>query len=715
MKALIYTFALGLLAVLHAEAQPFGIELKHTLNQVNCLSLAESPDGRFALANKRFGIGLYRLDRTAQGYKMGAELFTGDQKFPQHLAIGTGHVLVAFADRSMKLYALEGAGMKEVQLITDLDEIPQYMQYSARRKAFVLADGSHTWIFALEGDEVKLVHQSEEGGLLQMNEAGDRFLVGEKYYELGADLKPRLVQDLSALKFRRLDAGRIDAAALDAEGKLLAINDAYYLALCRFNGKEWTVLYEREIPEELSALCFSTDGRYLFGGDDHSDRTVITVWKLSEADTLETIEQLKGFEDGIEQIAVSRDGMYLLTGTNDVFSCFALKGVKGRRKVEPGAQPVAREEPRPQPKPAPQKEKPAVALQLIWMYPNPDLLRDKPLSTEDGQIEIQLKVIGPAGLKPADIRILINGKPVQEAKFGEVALLPAEAQPGEYTLVKRVPLQSGLNRIEAEARGAKTLRAAEVMYRTGKPALHVLSIGTSLDLQFPKKDAEDFAALFRGQDKQDGLFSRVDVKTLIGKDASTNAIKEAVEYYRYAYKQGSIRSGDIILVFLSSHGFMYQNRFRIQGDDYKDMFKETYSVAYDEIISRLDELDCKKVIFLDACFSGGAKADAGEIAEAIEVLNRQKTGTATFSSCSRDEYSYEDAAWNNGAFTRALLDACRKGAADADRNGIITLGELYSYVRAEVPRMVMEVKQKSQTPTMPVQDLLQQTPIFLKE
>ncbi|MBL7766461.1 MAG: caspase family protein [Chitinophagaceae bacterium] len=171
----------------------------------------------------------------------------------------------------------------------------------------------------------------------------------------------------------------------------------------------------------------------------------------------------------------------------------------------------------------------------------------------------------------------------------------------------------------------------------------------------------------------------------------------------------------MILVYISSHGFIYQDKFRIQGDDFKDIYKETYSVAYDEIVSRLNEVDCKKLIFLDACFSGGAKATPAEINEAIGELNKQHSGTSTFSSCSNDEYSYEDEKWGNGAFTKAILEACRDGKADVNKNQIITIEELYQYVKSRVPVMVEEVKHKSQHPVMPVNDLIRETPLYILE
>lgn len=712
-------------------SQSFSAELRHTINNVNCLSLAESPDGSYAIANKRFGIGLQILKRTRDGYELSAELFTGENKFPQKVAIGDGGkvFLVAFTDRSLKLYTrTDGLSFEETQLLSDLSEIPFNIMYSEAKKCFILADYEHTWIYGLKDGKVKQIATLDIGGDIHVSEDGQRLFVQDRIFQFTKPEQPEEIFTLDKLSFDRLHSGSLDATALSNDGHLYAVNDDRRLALVSWNGQKYVVSHEQEIPEEMEAMAFSPDGRYLFGGDDQSDRTVITIWKITETQQLEKVKVLKGFQDGIEKLRVSVDGRYMLTGTNDVFYCYALEGVKGK-SIKWQDKPVVAKVTKPAPDPKkevaeePVKEKPdvpaPVRVNVFWINPNPDLLRDKPISTDKPVIEIQVKILSAATVKTEDVIILINGKELMKNKFNEVSLIPARTntgeKTGEYTFVKNIPLQSGLNTIEISAHGSKAAQAVKVYYSAQKPSLHVLSIGTSLDLQFPKKDAEDFAALFSGQQGKNRLFDRVEVKKLIGKDAGTNAIKEAIEFYRYEFKQGSIRPNDVILIFLSSHGFMYQDKFRLQGDDYKDMYKETYSVAYDEIISRLNDIDCKKIIFLDACFSGGAKADPAEINEAIDQLNKQKTGTTTFSSCSRDEYSYEDVAWNNGAFTKALVEGCRDGRADADKNGLISLAELYSYTRTEVPRMVMEVKQKSQHPTMPVTDLIMETPIFVIE
>jgi hypothetical protein len=345
------------------------------------------------------------------------------------------------------------------------------------------------------------------------------------------------------------------------------------------------------------------------------------------------------------------------------------------------------------------------------------VLDGKPIVSETDAIEIQIKVISGKKTAKDDIKIIINGKEMQKTKSGSASLKESmQDKLYEYTYINTVPLEQtpdNINTVEVLVNGKKTAKPLKVLYSSAKPNLHVLAIGTSLDLEFPKKDAGDFADLFKSQAGSNLLFGSVTVRTLIGKDATTTAIKESIERFRYDFSTGAIGPRDVLLIFISSHGFIYNEQLRIQGDDYKDMFKETYSIAYSEITSRLKEVNCKKLIFLDACFSGGAKASVTDVNNAIRDLNKQSQGVTTFSSSSNDEFSYEDTKWQNGAFTYAIKEALKDGKADADKNGIVTIGELYLFVSKRVPDLVMEVKGKSQHPSMPVTDLLNNTAIYI--
>jgi hypothetical protein len=149
---------------------------------------------------------------------------------------------------------------------------------------------------------------------------------------------------------------------------------------------------------------------------------MITVWKITDDFTLQQVKQEKGFEAEIEKIQISTDGKFLLAGTNDIFYCYALQGIKGSAIVLQDKKPsnIPKQE-----KPLIVNEKPVVTqpstitniINIFWINPNPDLLNDKPISTDKPSFEIQLKIISSEVVKKEDVIILINGKEIIKNKF----------------------------------------------------------------------------------------------------------------------------------------------------------------------------------------------------------------------------------------------------------------------------------------------------------
>jgi hypothetical protein len=99
---------------------------------------------------------------------------------------------------------------------------------------------------------------------------------------------------------------------------------------------------------------------------------------------------------------------------------------------------------------------------------------------------------------------------------------------------------------------------------------------------------------------------------------------------------------------------------------------------------------------------------------AIQDLKNAPKGFAVLSSSSKDEESYEDVKWQNGAFTEGLILGLKEGRADADKNGIISLLELEKYLKSEIPNMVKEIKNKPQNPLL-TKNELGDLPIFIIE
>jgi uncharacterized caspase-like protein len=130
-----------------------------------------------------------------------------------------------------------------------------------------------------------------------------------------------------------------------------------------------------------------------------------------------------------------------------------------------------------------------------------------------------------------------------------------------------------------------------------------------------------------------------------------------------------------------------------------------------DIVDILDAIPCKKVIMIDACHSGGARANPADINFEINRLNSIGKGLSVFASSRGEEQSYEDPVWQNGAFTASIVKGLT-GAADADNNKIISLHELSLYVGKHVSAMVNKIKKRPQNPVL-VNDELGDVAIYV--
>lgn len=107
-------------------------------------------------------------------------------------------------------------------------------------------------------------------------------------------------------------------------------------------------------------------------------------------------------------------------------------------------------------------------------------------------------------------------------------------------------------------------------------------------------------------------------------------------------------------------------------------------LRYDEIRQRMSKSKCNnKMIFADACFSGRIRTNdkANE-----ESLSDKETNVMLFLSSRSNELSSEISYMSNGFFTTYLQKALR-GAADSDKNRIITAKELFDYVHPNVVKI----------------------------
>lgn len=355
-----------------------------------------------------------------------------------------------------------------------------------------------------------------------------------------------------------------------------------------------------------------------------------------------------------------------------------------------------------------------------WYTPDIDFYREKPLKISNERLKVKLKVESRKEYTREDLVLTLNGKPYKDgSKFDEGSLIPAgknRRQFHVFTFLEIVEFpKDGKYKVALQDKKTGEIISDElnVVYSEVKPNLYVLTVGTKTNLQYTMQDAKDFATLYSNQSGNEGLFTDIEVKSILGSNATASNILEAIEDMEIKSNTGVITPNDMIIIFMSSHGFMLRDEFYIQGDDYQTGRHRTKAVRYSEMMEILEFIPCKKLIFIDACHSGGAKGvSSSAINDAISDLNAQEGGLTTIVSSDADELSYEDKTWKNGAFTEAIVKALDKGKCDTDRNKIVTIDELFTYLKREVPEMVNKVKKQPQNPQM-VSTGLNNVPIYI--
>lgn len=150
---------------------------------------------------------------------------------------------------------------------------------------------------------------------------------------------------------------------------------------------------------------------------------------------------------------------------------------------------------------------------------------------------------------------------------------------------------------------------------------------------------------------------------------------------------------DTLLLHLSCHGIKDDDgRLYFAAEDTDKDLPASTAVSAAFVQAQMERCRARSiVVLLDCCYSGaflaGAKGD-----DSVHVREELAGhGRVVLTATSRTEYAWEGDRLESldpqlSRFTGALVTGLRSGAADLDRDGRITVTELYDYVYEEVRR-----------------------------
>ena len=264
----------------------------------------------------------------------------------------------------------------------------------------------------------------------------------------------------------------------------------------------------------------------------------------------------------------------------------------------------------------------------------------------------------------------------------------------------------------ARALGIADLAAAryDVQVATGAAKapgarLHVLTIGISdygdqakqLHLKFADKDAGDVAnALVNTQggefNKMGGLYAEILPIYLHDKTATKRAIFEAFASMQRNMAKDSAGQ-DLAVVMFSGHGAIIDDQFYLLP--YGVEAGTPAAIEASAIPASQFQAEVKKLaehgrvlVLLDACHSGAVAGDGSNLATDADKLRllMSSSNVTVLTSSRGDEFSQEDEAWKNGAFTKVLIAALGRDA-DENHDGLISMSEMTAYLSAHLPTL----------------------------
>jgi WD40 repeat protein len=345
---------------------------------------------------------------------------------------------------------------------------------------------------------------------------------------------------------------------------------------------------------------------------------------------------------------------------------------------------------------------------------------DQGSTFSSGTLTLRYLVRAPNDAPVISVRALVDGRPVEGAR----GLAVVSTSGADQSISLDLPARDCTVSLIAENKNGTSEAASISLLWKGaaatqdefviKPKLYVLAVGVSAyknpayQLNYSAKDARDFAALLG---KGGPLYRGVEIKVLTDADANKDDILDGLDWI-----QKQTTSKDIAVILFSGHGMNDSNGnyYYLPVEADIDKLKRT-GVPFSDIKTTVASIAGKVLFFIDTCHSGnlmaGRRAAGAErdIVGVINELTSAENGAVVFASSTGSQYSYEDPAWGNGAFTKALLEGLA-GAAVYGQGGRVTVNMLDLYLSERVK----ELTGGKQTPTTTKPPNVPDFPIAMK-
>ena len=358
--------------------------------------------------------------------------------------------------------------------------------------------------------------------------------------------------------------------------------------------------------------------------------------------------------------------------------------------------------------------------------------------TTANEVTVRVSIRTPSGEPVTEVRALVDGRPASAERglslqaneqAGSVRELRVPVPPGESQVsviaanrfTTSVPATVRVRARQPVAPVAPTATANRPVPAAGgvqfeiRPKLYVLAVGVStyanpdLKLGFPAKDAQDFVAAWTAQKGE--LYRDVVVKLLVDDKATKDEVLDGLDWIK---KETTAK--DVAVVFFAGHGVNDADGqyFYLPFNADPDRLLRT-GVSFSDIRYIVAKLAGKTLFFIDTCHSGNAlggarpRAIGNDINGVVNELASAENGAIVFAASTGSQVSLEKTEWNNGAFTKAVVEGLL-GRADFLNKRRITVNMLDLYISERVK----ELTGGRQTPTTAKPQTVPDFPVALK-
>ena len=214
----------------------------------------------------------------------------------------------------------------------------------------------------------------------------------------------------------------------------------------------------------------------------------------------------------------------------------------------------------------------------------------------------------------------------------------------------------------------------------GNDQYHDKSLGK---ISAPTADVHRLESILKNPEL--GEFDQIDV--LLNED-SVIAQRKIVEFF------SGKKVSDFLLFYFSGHGVL-DDRGRLFftfPDTELEVLRGT-SIASSFIADEMDNCRSKRqVVILDCCHSGafmrGSKGIPNRAVDTAQIFKGSGSGRVIMTASDATQYAFDGdkvlGTSENSLFTHYLIDGIQNGAADLDRDGYISISEIFDYIYENV-------------------------------